>query len=119
MIVFAIPGLVYLADAAVEGCILFYAEKVSVAEFVPKADDGFHGVFVRGVKALWRRSPFKLQILVIVGIERVQCIGIVTNNIEDGLNLVAQIRNCVPRFDFTRYPTDIMTSRLYTNFSCV
>ena len=69
--VVAFPGLIDLADAAMEGCILFQTEQFAATELLFQALDGFDGIFICGVETLGGRCVCDFEALVIVGIQGV------------------------------------------------
>ena len=79
----AVPGLVDLADGTMERLVLFISEQGAFAKFSFQLLDDGHCIFVRGVEPFWTSSLLDLQCLVIVAIQRVQCIRVILNDIED------------------------------------
>lgn len=52
------------------------------SELLLEALDGLNGIFVDGVEAFRGRRISYFETLVIIGVQRVECVGVVPDNIE-------------------------------------
>lgn len=82
MEVFPLPGLVNLADAAMEGRVLFPAEQLVAAEFLLQAADGLHRVLIGCMEAFRSCGVRYREVLIVIGVKGIKGIGIVTDEIE-------------------------------------
>ena len=94
----AFPGLIDLADAAVEGRIFLDTEQFACSEFFLQAVNGRHGVLVCGVEAFRSCRVSYLETLVIVCIQRIKSISIVPNHIEEVGRLVGSEKQLLAEY---------------------
>ena len=71
-----------------EGGIFLYTKQIASSELLLEALDGFNGLFIGGVEALGSRRISNFETLIIIGVQRVQGVGVVTDDIEQICRLV-------------------------------
>ena len=90
----AFPGLIDLADAAVERCVFLHAEQFACSELFLQTLDGFDSIFVGGVEALRSSRVCNFEALVIVSIQRIKGVGVVSNYVEQ----IGRLVGCEEQF---------------------
>lgn len=74
-----------------ERVIFLVTEQCTASKFLMQFVDDFHRVFVCGMEILFAGGVLDLQLLTIVAVESVECVGIIDNDIEQRAAVLRQL----------------------------